>query len=103
MNATNPQLIDQLGPQLASQFNSSQASANIELIGTLPVNQQVVVRKAYFEALRTVWIMVRGRCFSPFAFQLWETLVSVFESKWATVFAEVTRKGLSLKERVLTC
>ena len=78
MNVTNPQLIDQLGIELASQFNGSQASANIELIGTLTGNDQLVVRKAYFEALRTVWIMVRGKCFSPFAFQLWETLVSTF-------------------------
>ena len=63
MNEANVQLIDQLGPQVASQFKGSQASANIELIGTLPEKQQVVVRKAYFEALRTLWIMVRGKHF----------------------------------------
>ena len=64
MNAANSRLIDQLGPQLASQFNGSQASVNIGLIETLPGNQQVIVREAYFEALRTVWIMVRGKHFT---------------------------------------
>ena len=66
MNAANLHLIDQLGPELASHFNGSQASANIEFIRTLPGNQQIVVRKAYFEGLRTIWIMVRGECLSPF-------------------------------------
>jgi hypothetical protein len=35
MNVANPGLVDQLGEQLASQFNGDQASANIESIGTL--------------------------------------------------------------------
>ena len=70
MNAAKFQLIDQLGPQLANRFSGSQASTNIDFIGTLPGNQQVVVRKAYFEALRTVWIMVCGKCFSFYACKL---------------------------------
>lgn len=64
MNAENARLVDELGG-LASQFNGDQALANIELIGTLPRDQQVLVRQAYFGALRTVWIMVRD---SPFPF-----------------------------------
>ena len=60
MNVANAQLIGELGPQLAAQFNGSQASASIELLGALPTNQQMLVRQVYFGALRTVWIMVRG-------------------------------------------
>ena len=70
MSAGNSQLVDQLGPQLASQFNGSQASANIDLIERLPVNQQVAVRKAYFESLRTIWIMVREFFLSPSTIQM---------------------------------
>ncbi len=72
MSAANPQLVELLGPQLASQFSGSQASANIHLIEKLPGNQQVVVRKAYFEALRTIWIMVRWIFSSLSTFQVWE-------------------------------
>ena len=93
LNAGKFQLIDLLATQLASQFSGSQASANIELIGTLPENQQVVVRKAYFEALRALWIMVRGDCFSPFPCQLWDTLVSAFGGKCSVTVAELTRKA----------
>ena len=79
MNAANPHLMDQLGPQLAGQFTGGQASANIELIGALPRDQQVVVRKAYFEALRTVWIMVHGKCFPPpVTLKFWAILISTF-------------------------
>jgi hypothetical protein len=58
MNEEHPTLLDQLGQQLASQFNGGQASANVGLIETLPGDQQVIVRQAYFRALRTTWIMV---------------------------------------------
>lgn len=64
MNAANPHLVDELGQHLASQFNGDQASANLDLIGTLPGDQQAIVRNTYFESLRTVWIMVRGSCAS---------------------------------------
>lgn len=58
MRSENSGLVDQLGPNLAVQFDGDNASANIESIGTLPSDQQIVVRQAYFHALRTVWIMV---------------------------------------------
>lgn len=103
MKAAKSQLIDQLGPRLASQFDGSQASANIEIIGTLLENQQVVLRKVYFEALRTVWIMVRGKCFSLLAYQFWESLVAALEIKCSMNFAKVTRKGSFSKEELLTC
>jgi len=59
MNAVNPRLVEKLG-LLASQFNGDKALANVELIGTLPQDQQIVVKQAYFDALRAVWIMVRS-------------------------------------------
>ena len=101
MKDINSQIIDQLGSQIASRFNGSQAPANIELIGTLPGNQQFVFRKAYFEALRTVRIMVCGKCFSPFACRLWETLVYLFKIGYSINSAEVTRKCLYVEERFL--
>ncbi|RYP75135.1 hypothetical protein DL771_002596 [Monosporascus sp. 5C6A] len=57
MSAANPLLIDQLGSELAKQFNGDQASANVERIGTLGPDQQMVVRRAYFDSMRKVWIM----------------------------------------------
>ena len=70
MNKVNPDLVDQLGQRLASQFNGGQASANVELLGTLPGDQQVIVRQAYFGALRTVWVMVRGSSLHAFECQV---------------------------------
>ena len=58
MNTANHGLVDHLGLQLATNFTGSQATANIDFIGTLPTDQQVFVRQAYFNSLRTVWIMV---------------------------------------------
>ncbi|ORY71162.1 major facilitator superfamily domain-containing protein [Pseudomassariella vexata] len=57
MDATNDDLVDQLGQQLAGNFTGGQASTNIELITSLPTDQQVLVRRTSFGALRTVWIM----------------------------------------------
>lgn len=59
MNKSNPGLVDRIGPELGHLFAGDQASANIEVIKTLPTTQQVAVRQTYFEALRIVWIMVR--------------------------------------------
>ncbi|PWY93130.1 putative MFS transporter [Aspergillus sclerotioniger CBS 115572] len=57
MNAVNGDLAEQIGVQLAGKFNGDLASSNVELIGSLEGDQQVLVRKTYFGALRTVWIM----------------------------------------------
>ncbi|KAI0889574.1 major facilitator superfamily-domain-containing protein [Annulohypoxylon maeteangense] len=57
MTAANPHLVEQIGPELAKQFNGDQASANVELIGALNSEQQAIVRKVYFESMRAVWIM----------------------------------------------
>lgn len=59
MNAASPHLVDQLGQQLAGQFNGDKASATVEPIGDLPEDQQDLVRRTYYGALKSVWIMVR--------------------------------------------
>lgn len=58
MNTANHKLVGDLGLQLATNFSGGQASANVDFIGTLPTNQQVIVRRAYYGSLRTVWMMV---------------------------------------------
>lgn len=52
-------LVQSLGGELAGQFGGANVTANIQLIGTLPSDQKVVVRQAVFASLRTTWIMVR--------------------------------------------
>ncbi|OJJ43969.1 hypothetical protein ASPZODRAFT_122043 [Penicilliopsis zonata CBS 506.65] len=57
MNRENPNLVKQLGRELASKFNGGQASANVDLINTLPETQQIIVRRAYYQSLKRMWIM----------------------------------------------
>ncbi|GAB1211671.1 hypothetical protein ATERTT37_000795 [Aspergillus terreus] len=61
MNAKNEGLATQLGSNstLAREFNGDLAAASVEEIGTLGLDadQEALVRKTYFEALRMVWVM----------------------------------------------
>ncbi|KAI5468040.1 major facilitator superfamily domain-containing protein [Mariannaea sp. PMI_226] len=50
-------LIDHLGPDLARLFNGASASAHVNIIKTLPPEAQLVVRNAFFETLKKMWIM----------------------------------------------
>lgn len=62
MNAKNGELASRLGSDssLANIFNGDNAASSVEKISTVGLNadQQVLVRKTYFEALRMVWVMV---------------------------------------------
>jgi MFS family permease len=62
MNAKNDGLAGQLGESsaLARQFNGDLAASSVEDIGTIGLSgeQEAIVRKTYFEALRIVWVMV---------------------------------------------
>lgn len=62
MNAKNGQLASQLrsNSSLASIFNGENAASSVTEIRTVGLNadQQVLVRKTYFEALKMVWVMV---------------------------------------------
>lgn len=57
MVSEGPKLVQALGEELASQLGGANVTANIHLIGTLPLDQRKVVRQAVFESLRTTWIM----------------------------------------------
>ncbi|KID62948.1 Efflux pump dotC [Metarhizium brunneum] len=57
MTAANPRLVQELGANVAQNFNGDQASAKVNAIWDLPQAQQVIVRKTFFHSLRDVWIM----------------------------------------------
>ncbi|KAH6655755.1 major facilitator superfamily domain-containing protein [Truncatella angustata] len=67
MSAANADLVTRLGSQLASAFDGDQATANVELISSLPPAQAIQVRQAYFGAFRGVWIMVRCPQYATFS------------------------------------
>ncbi|RSL52794.1 hypothetical protein CEP53_007979 [Fusarium sp. AF-6] len=50
-------LVDGLGPQLARLFDGATASASVDLVKTLPPEQQLIVRRAFFYSLDRMWIM----------------------------------------------
>ncbi|KAI1359148.1 putative MFS transporter [Xylaria arbuscula] len=56
MNRANPTLVDQLGSQVADLFDGADATANVERISTLSSDQQIIVRHAYYQSLKVVWI-----------------------------------------------
>lgn len=62
MSARNRELASRLGSNssLASIFNGSNAASSVEAINStgLSMDQQITIRKTYFEALRMVWVMV---------------------------------------------
>lgn len=65
MNAKNERLASQLGSNstLAREFSGDRAASSVEEISTLGLNadQEALVRKTYYEALRMVWVMVSHR------------------------------------------
>ncbi|KAI0967572.1 putative MFS transporter [Xylaria arbuscula] len=56
MNRTNPTLVNRLGSQLASLFDGANATENVERISGLASDQQVIVRQAYYQSVKVVWI-----------------------------------------------
>lgn len=58
MNGKQDALVERLGPELANNFSGDQASAALAVIPSLNMEQQGLVRRSYFESLRSVWIMV---------------------------------------------
>ncbi|KAI8713502.1 MFS domain-containing protein [Fusarium sp. LHS14.1] len=57
MKGKRQTLVDGLGPQLARFFDGATASASVDLVKTLPPEQQLVVRRAFFYSLDSMWIM----------------------------------------------
>lgn len=61
MDTAYPGLVARLGEQNASHFRAGEAVASVDRISALPSADQGVVRLAYFEALKKMWIMVSLR------------------------------------------
>ncbi|KAK0726514.1 major facilitator superfamily domain-containing protein [Apiosordaria backusii] len=57
MDGRNGELVQTLGEELAKRFGGGEAAGSIEWIALLDREHQQVVRAAYFESLRMVWIM----------------------------------------------
>ncbi|KAM0429699.1 hypothetical protein ACHAPT_006305 [Fusarium lateritium] len=57
MKDKKPVLVDGLGPELARFFDGATASASVDIVKTLPQKQQLVVRRAFFHSLDSMWIM----------------------------------------------
>jgi hypothetical protein len=58
MDKAYPDLVAHIGEQGARRFRGTHAVASVDSISDLPVNEQGVVRLAYFEALKKMWIMM---------------------------------------------
>ncbi|EAQ93076.1 hypothetical protein CHGG_01311 [Chaetomium globosum CBS 148.51] len=57
MEKQYPRLREQLGPEAAELFSGSNAASSVGLVKDLPENQQQIAREAYFDSLRTMYIM----------------------------------------------
>ncbi|KAJ6441330.1 cyanamide hydratase [Purpureocillium lavendulum] len=58
MNTKKAGLVAELGEELAARFDGVNASANVELVRSLPPMQQAAVQTAYHESMRSMWIML---------------------------------------------
>ncbi|KAK7212277.1 hypothetical protein V2G26_019455 [Clonostachys chloroleuca] len=50
-------LESQLGPDVAELLGGGSAAANVEIVQSLPVEQQVIAQKAFYESIRSIWIL----------------------------------------------
>ncbi|KAK3905768.1 major facilitator superfamily domain-containing protein [Staphylotrichum tortipilum] len=57
MQKQYPDLLAQLGPEVAQLLSGSNAASSVGLVGELPPAQRAVARQAYFDSLRTMYIM----------------------------------------------
>ncbi|CAG8938061.1 unnamed protein product [Penicillium salamii] len=101
MNAKNGELVSGLGSDssLASLFNGSNAASSVVEIKSagLSLDQQIMVRKTYFESLRMVWIMY-------VAFAGLATILNLFvrarklrsENEGAVLGIDRSRQGISM-------
>ncbi|OQV05944.1 hypothetical protein CLAIMM_10596 [Cladophialophora immunda] len=58
MSSQQPALQAALGGPFAAQFSGARASANVLLLASLPDSQRRVVRRAFYESLKPIWIEV---------------------------------------------
>ncbi|KAE8553084.1 hypothetical protein EYB25_004463 [Talaromyces marneffei] len=71
MNSQQNYLASVLGPQLAKEFSGQEASASIQKINDLPINQIQTVRTAYWNALQKMFIFYACVCFAGFLISFW--------------------------------
>jgi hypothetical protein len=57
MQKRYPALVASLGASTASELSGGAAGASVGLVKQLPAAQQTIARHAFFESLRTMWIM----------------------------------------------
>ncbi|KAL2199430.1 major facilitator superfamily-domain-containing protein [Corynascus similis CBS 632.67] len=57
MEKQYPKLLKQLGPDAANLLSGSNAASSVGLVNTLPDRERQIAREAYFESLRTMYIM----------------------------------------------
>ncbi|KAM5356606.1 hypothetical protein ACJ41O_003252 [Fusarium nematophilum] len=57
MKGQKEMLVEALGPELARLFDGATASASVDVVKTLPPDAQLIVRKAFFHSLDSMWIM----------------------------------------------
>lgn len=57
MQTQYPHLVAELGPDTASHFSGANAASSVGLLAELPDDDRTIARLAYFESLRTMYIM----------------------------------------------
>jgi len=57
MQKKHQSLINTLGVQTANELSGGSAGASVGIVRSLPPAQQVIARQAFYESLRTMWIM----------------------------------------------
>jgi low affinity Fe/Cu permease len=57
MQKKSAMLSASLGPELARELSGGSAGASVGIVSKLPPAQRAVARQAFFESLRTMWIM----------------------------------------------
>lgn len=93
-----------LGPDLAATLSGGSAGASVGLVAQLPAGQRDIARLAFYQSLRTMWIMY-------VAFAALGVFVSLFigsnvlskeheETKTGLAEEEIKRKELQEKKRL---
>lgn len=92
MQKKTPSLVNSLGPELAAKLSGGSAGANVGIVEQLPPAQRIIAQAAFYESLRTMWIMY-------VAFAAFGILVSFFIG--ANILSkdhQVTKTGIAEEE-----
>lgn len=94
MEKRYPSLVTSLGLRTANALRGGSAGSSVGLVNQLPTSQQAIARQAFFESLRTMWIMyvVFAGLGLLFAFFIGNQILSKEH--------QVTKTGLAEQEKV---